>query len=84
MVRQDLKSWSKNISRLSIAIQNTNNGIAKIDALEELRRLSTPESNYRKILKNHLIRLLQYQKQYWQKRCTIRWIKFGDENSKFF
>lgn len=21
---------------------------------------------------------------YWKKRCTIRWVKFGDENTKFF
>lgn len=24
------------------------------------------------------------QNQYWMKRCTVRWTKFGDENTKFF
>jgi hypothetical protein len=43
-----------------------------------------PEINFRKILKAHLTRLLEYQNAYWKKRCTIRWTKFGDENSKFF
>ena len=43
-----------------------------------------PESNFRKILRGHLLKLLDYQRQYWKKRCTIRWTKFGDENTKFF
>jgi hypothetical protein len=43
-----------------------------------------PEINFRKILKAHLTRLLEYQNAYWKKICTIRWTKFGDENSKFF
>lgn len=29
-------------------------------------------------------RLIYYKQQYWKKRCTIRWVKFGDENTKFF
>jgi hypothetical protein len=28
--------------------------------------------------------LLDYQNQYWKKRCTIRWTKLGDENTRFF
>jgi hypothetical protein len=46
--------------------------------------LSTPEANFRRILKKHLARLLEYQNAYWKKRCTIRWTKFGDENTNFF
>jgi hypothetical protein len=46
--------------------------------------LSCAESNYRKILRKHLARLLDHQNIYWKKRCTIRWNKFGDENTKFF
>jgi hypothetical protein len=52
--------------------------------MEETRTISTPEVNFRRILKVHLARLLSYQHEYWKKRCTIRWTKFGDENSKFF
>jgi hypothetical protein len=55
-----------------------------IDKLEDLRLLSISENNFRKILKSHLARLLQYQNAYWKRRCTIRWTKFGDENSKLF
>ena len=81
-LRHELKSWSKNISKLSIAIENTNRALLEIDGLENRRPLTTPEANFRTILKNHLLRLMSYQKLYWKKRCTVRWVQFGDENSK--
>ena len=55
-----------------------------MDSIADRRSLTLPETNFLAILKKHLLRLLQYQKEYWKKRCTIRWIQFGDENSKFF
>ena len=84
LLRQELKSWSKIISRLSVAIENTNNTLLNLDTLENQRTLTLPESNFRTIIKKHLLRLLVYQKQYWKKRCTIRWVKFVDENTNFF
>ena len=82
-LRYALKIWSKNISRLSVAITNCNAVLADLDEMENKRTLSIPEMNFRRILKSHLLRLLKYQKLYWKKRGTIRWIKFGNENSKF-
>lgn len=81
-LRQALKQWSRKISRLSTAIENTNKALTELDDLENKRALTTPECNFRRILKAHLLRLLNHQKEYWKKRCTIRWIRFGDENSK--
>ena len=83
-LRYELKRWSKHISKLATAIANSNTTLADLDSLENIRLLTTPERNFRSILKNHLLRLLDYQKQYWRKRCTIRWAKFGDEDPKFF
>nr|XP_045089732.1 uncharacterized protein LOC123497389 [Aegilops tauschii subsp. strangulata] len=83
-LRHALKTWSRGISRLSIAIENSNKALLEHDELENKRPLSLPEANFRRILKSHILRLLSYQQQYWKKRCTIRWVKFGDENSKFF
>lgn len=83
-LRQALKHWSKNISSLTVAIENTNKAIMEIDIIEEKRALIIQENNFRVILKKHILRLLKYQKEYWKKRCMIRWVKFGDENSKFF
>lgn len=67
-----------------ITIDNCNKVLADLDELENKRNLSIPEGNFWNILKKHLIRLLAYQKEYWKKCCTIRWIKFSDENTKFF
>jgi hypothetical protein len=83
-VRQALKQWSKSISKLSLLIENCEKVLKQVDDMEQARCLTVPESNFRKILKNHIIRLMSYKQQYWKKRCTERWIKFGDENSKFF
>ena len=35
-------------------------------------------------MKLHLEELLLAQCNYWRKRCTIRWIKVGEDNTKFF
>lgn len=83
-LKYDLKHWSKSISKLKIFIENTNKALTELDNLEDKRRITNPEIIFRNILKKHLLRLLEYQKQYWKKSCTIRWIKFGDENAKFF
>jgi hypothetical protein len=83
-MRYELKKWSKSISKLSICIDNSNKALLRLDQLEDLRGLTVPENNFRKILKKHLLCLLDYQQQYWRKRCTVRWTKFGDENTKFF
>ena len=61
-----------------------NKTLVDLDELENQWALTLPESNFCKIIKNHLLRLLDYQRQYWKKRCTIRWVQFGDENTKFF
>ena len=82
VVRFALRRWSCGISRLKVATINTNKALLELDSLEDRRTLTTPERNFRRILKNHLLRLLTYQKEYWRKRCSIRWTKFGDENTR--
>lgn len=67
-LRYALKSWSRGVSRLSILIQNCNQTITELDGLEDQRQLSIPEANFRKIVKAHLLKLLQYQNDYWRKR----------------
>ena len=42
-VRYALKHWSKKISRLSIAIENTNKTLLEVDDIEDRRPLTTPE-----------------------------------------
>jgi hypothetical protein len=59
-LRYDLKFWSKSISRLSICIENTNKAILELDNIEHRRSLTCTESNFRKILKAHLAKFLEY------------------------
>ena len=79
-----LKRLTRHISRLSIAITNCNAVLADLDKLENKGCLKLPETNFRNILRTHLIKLLKYHKFCWKRHCTIRWIKLGDENTKFF
>jgi len=83
-LRYDLKFWSKSISRLSVCIDNSNKALLELDNLEDYRGLTIPKANFRSILKEHILELLDFQRIYWKKRCTIRWTKFRDENTKFF
>lgn len=83
-VRRALKHWSRQLSKLSKTIENCQQVLLELDSFEELRALSVSERNFRKILKRHIVRLQDYQNKYWHKRCTVRWIQFGDENSSFF
>ena len=52
--------------------------------MEELRPLFRKEFNFKKIVKLHVEHLLHLQFLYWKKGCTIRHIKVGEENNKFF
>ena len=84
LLRKSLKKWSKNMSQLNKLIQECNTVLAVLDKLEDQRPLFTQESNFRKILKAHILKLLQFKKKYWRKRYTVRWTKFGDESTIFF
>ena len=69
---------------MKLLISSCNKVILLLDNLEELRPLFRQEFNFRKIVKLHLENLLHTQFLYWKKGCTIRYIKVGEENTKFF
>lgn len=75
LLRRVLKCWGKNLSKIKNTIQECNN---------VLLTLQPQEANFRRILKKHILKLLQCQKEYRRKRYTIRWTKFGDEGTSFF
>ena len=83
-LRYSLKNWHKSLSKLKAQIENCNKVVAFMDYLEEQRPLFLPEFNFRKIVKLHLEDLLLIECNYWRKRCTVRWIKLGEDNTKFF
>ena len=83
-MRYELKRWGRSLSSIKLLIEKCNWVILLLDQLEELRQLSVPEFNFRNIVKTHLKKLLRQQSDYWRQRCTIRWVKLGGENTKFF
>lgn len=83
-LRQDLKKWQLSIARMKLLISKCNKVIVILNNLEELRPLYRQEFNFRKIVKLHVEHLLRLQYLYWKKRCTIRYIKVGEENTIFF
>jgi mannosylglycoprotein endo-beta-mannosidase len=84
VLRYELNHWKLSLSGLKLLIDKCNLVILFLDNLEEDRLLSLPERNFRKIVHKHLQKLLKSQHNYWKKRCTIRWMKMGEENTKFF
>jgi hypothetical protein len=72
------------ISKLKVLIQKCNRVILILDTLEENRNLFTAEFNFRSIVKQRLEDLLLIECNYWRKRCTVRWIKMSEDNTKFF
>jgi hypothetical protein len=84
MLRYDLKHRKTNILKLKQLIEKCNKVIFLLDELEEARPLFLQEFNFRNIVKLHLDDLLLAECNYWRKRCTIRWIKMGEDNTKFF
>jgi hypothetical protein len=58
--------------------------ISFLDTLEEFRDLALEEWNFRKLVQEHLEKLLEQQRVYWKQRGQIKWATFGEENTKFF
>ena len=79
-----LKRWHVSLSKVKALIADCNKVILHFDGLEELRVLTWLEINFWKIVKLHLEDILCLQFIYWKQRCTIRFIKVGEENTKFF
>jgi hypothetical protein len=79
-----LRRWAQSLSGLKNQLNQCNKILIVLDKLEENRTLFLQEHNFRKILKKHILRILQWQKEYWRKRYTVRWTKLGDESTKFF
>lgn len=52
--------------------------------LEEFRDLSLIEWNFKELLDNHLLNLLEKQRLYWKQRENIKWVTLGDAGTHFF
>jgi hypothetical protein len=55
-----------------------------MDGVEDAQPLSLVEKNFREMVKAHLAKLLEARRIYWKQRATVRFVKFGEENTKVF
>ena len=83
-LRMCLKRCQKNISKLKTLVCKCNYVILLLDELEEYRPLYRHESNFSRVVKAYVEKLIQLQFLYWKKRCTIWYIKVGVKIQSFF
>jgi len=83
-LRSALKTWSANFSNLKVTIRNISLIIQLLETMEEQRDLSLEEWNFRMILKEKRLALLEQQRIYWKQRGALKWATLGDVGTKFF
>jgi hypothetical protein len=83
-LRRVLKAWQRQLSSLKANVSNVKLILTFLELLEECRDLSVAEWNFRDLLRDKYASLLHQQQVYWKQRGTIKWVKFGDEGTKFF
>jgi hypothetical protein len=66
LLRRVLKRWGKTLSQLNTAIQTCNDILSILDSLEENRQLYRQAHNFRKILRGHILKLLERKKIFWK------------------
>lgn len=83
-LRRVLKAWHLQISNHKITIANVKLVLSLLEMLEDCMDLTIQEWNFKEVLANKLVLLLQQQNIYWKHQGTIKWVKFGDVGTKFF
>ena len=83
-LRLGLKKWSKNLSKLNTNISACNYVLYMMDGIEDQRALSIMEANFKIILKQHILKLLEVKRIYWKSRFKMRSVRLDDENTDFF
>ena len=84
VLRKRLKEWQASMTKLKTLISNVRLVILFLEVLEDYIDLSLAEWNFRKILENHLLNLLEKQNVYWKQRGDIKWVQLRDAVTHFF
>ncbi|KAG8065839.1 hypothetical protein GUJ93_ZPchr0004g39316 [Zizania palustris] len=79
-----LRRRSRPIHSMNKHLDNCHTVLLFLDSGEDYRPLSFEEHNFRIILRATIGHLLQLISHYWKQFYTVRWTKFGDENTRFF
>lgn len=69
---------------LKTLIANVRIIILFLEVLADYRDLSIPAWNFKRILEDHLLDLLEKQRLYWKQRGNVKWVQLGDAGTHFF
>lgn len=83
-LRKKLREWHASMASLKTLIVNVRETILFLEILVDYRDLGLFEWNFKKLLERHLLNLLDKQRQYWQQRGNVNWVKLGDASTHFF
>lgn len=83
-LRKRLREWQASKTGMRTIIANTRVSLQFLEVLGEYRDLSVEEWNFKELLKDHLIYLLEKLWIYWKQRDAIKWVKLGDAGTSFF
>jgi hypothetical protein len=83
-LRRILRQWKASMCSLKQTILNIRMIIFFMEVLGDFRDLSLMEWNFKAILENKLLDILEKQKMYWKQRGNIKWVQLGDANTQFF
>jgi hypothetical protein len=82
--RKRLREWQASKTGMRTIIANTRVSLQFLEVLGVYRDLSVEEWNFKELLKDHLIYLLEKQWIYWKQRDAIKWVKLGGAGTRFF
>lgn len=81
----DLKIWSSSLfSDAKLQFHIATELILHLDVAQETRRLTTPEFNLRRLLKQRLLGLAVIEHARKRQASRLTWLKVGDAGTKFF
>jgi hypothetical protein len=65
-LRKNIKAWQSSIRNLKKTVTNVREVLLLLEVMSETRDLSLEEWNFKKILEDHLLNLLENQRIYWR------------------
>lgn len=84
LTRQKLRQWQTSLPSLKTTISNIKLVIQLLEVLGDYRDLTLQEWNFKSLLHERILVLLQQQKTYWKQRGIIKWATLGDAGTSFF